>query len=251
MQHKKTISIFVLGAMAVAIAFGAVAYRSVLAATPTTISTDFTTQVEFDREIGRGLKGGYSTEDLANALGITVDELNTAYDAAYSAALKDAVSQGLITQAQVDALTTDGNALPFGKRWDGWLSQNGIDLETYLADALGISVDELKTAKQAAFYSSIDQAVTDGNLTQEQADLMKGQYALSNDSNFQSSMKSAYEDAVNQAVTSGVITQAQADQILSKSSNMFMPGMGGWGGRGGPHGRGGEGMPGSFPLDEP
>jgi len=251
MQHKKTISIFVLGALAVALAFGAVAYHSVLAATPTTTSTGTTTQAEFDRDVSRGPKGGYSTEDLANALGIPVDELNTAYETAYSAALNEAVSQGLITQAQADALSTDGNALPFGKRWDGWLSQNGIDMETYLADALGISVDELKTAQQAAFYSNIDQAVTDGNLTQEQADLMKGQYALTNDSTFQSSMKSAYEDAVNQAVTSGLITQAQADQILSKSSNMFMPGMGGWGGRGGPHRRGGEGMPGGFPLDEP
>ncbi len=81
-----------------------------------------------------------------------------------------------------------------------------------------ISLDELNTAYQTAFYTNIDQAVTDGNVTQEQADLMKGQYALSNDSTFQSSMQSAYTDAVNQAVASGVITQAQADQILSKNS---------------------------------
>ena len=71
---------------------------------------------------------------------------------------------------------------------------------------------------------------------------MKGRYALSNDSTFQSSMQSAYTAAVNAAVASGVITQAQADQILSASNNMFMPGMGGWDGHGGPHGHGGGGF---------
>lgn len=242
MQHKKTITIFVLSALTIAMTFGAIAYRSVFAAAPTTTSSSTTTQVIPGRETGRGPKGGYNSEDLANALGITVDELNSAYKTAYSAAIKDAVSQGLITQAQADELTTNRNVFPFGNRWDGWLAQNGINLNTYLADALGISVDELKAANQTAFYANIDQAVTDGNITQEQADLMKGQYALSNDSTFQSSMQSAYTDTVNQAVASGVITQAQADLILSKSAHMFMPGMGEWGGRGGHHGHGGEGM---------
>ncbi len=251
MQHKKTIFIFVLGALAVTMAFGAFAYQSVSAATPTTVSYTTTTQSGLGREVGRGPMGGYSSEDLANALGITVDELNTAYQSAYSAAIAQAVSQDLITQTQADQLTTNGNTFPFGNRWNGWLSQNGIDMDSYLADALGISVDELKAAYQTAFYTNIDQAVTDGNLTQEQADLMKGQYALSNDTTFQSSMKTAYTDAVNQAVASGVITQAQADQILSKNSNMFMPGMGDWGGRVGPHGHGGGAMIGDFPPDVP
>jgi hypothetical protein len=251
MQHKKTIIIFVLGALAVAMAFGAIAYRSVAAATPTTVSSSTTTQSGLGREVGRGPMGGYSNEDLANALGITVEELNTAYQTAYSAAITQAVSQDLITQAQADQLTTNGNTFPFGNRWNGWLSQNGIDMDSYLADALGISVDELKAAYQTAYYTNIDQAVTDGNLTQSQADLMKGQYALSNDTAFQTSMKTAYTEAVNQAVASGVITQDQADQILSNNSNMFIPGMDGWGGHGGPHGRGGEAMNGGFPPDAP
>ena len=252
MQHKKTIIIFVLGALAVAMTFGSIAYRSVLAATPTNISSSTTTQAESSWESRTGPKGGYSNEDLASALGMTVDELNTAYQSAYSSALADGVSQGLITQAQADVLTSNGNAFPFGNRWNGWLTQNGIDFDTYLADALGISVDELKAAYETAFYTNIDQAVNDGNLTQEQADLMKGQYALSNDSAFQSSMQSAYADAVNQAVASGVITRAQADLILSKNSNMFMPGMGGWGGRGGPRGHhGDQGMDFDFPSDAP
>jgi hypothetical protein len=242
LKYKKIIIMLVLGALAVAMIFGAVAYRSVFAATPTTISTSTTTQANLEWSIGRGPNGGYTNIDLANALGITVDALNTAYQSAYSSALKDAVAKGLITQAQADQLTTNGIAFPFGDRWEQWLSQNGIDFNTYLVDALGSSVDDLKAAYQTAYNTNIDQAVTKGNLTQARADLMKGRYALNNDSTFQSSMQSAYTAAVNAAVASGVITQAQADQILSNSSNMFLQGMGDWGERGGPHGRGGGGF---------
>jgi hypothetical protein len=251
MQHKRTIIILVVGALAIAMTFGTIAYRSVLAATPTTTSTNTTTPTNLIREGRRGPIGGYSREDLANALGVSVDELNTAYQNAYAAALNDAVAKGLITQTQADQLTANGNAFPFGDRWDGWLTQNGIDFNTYLADSLGISVDELKATYQTAYYANVDQAVSDGNLTQEQADLMKGQYALKNDSEFQASMKSAYTDAVNQAVASGVISQAQADLILSNSTSMFMPGMGGLGGRGGPHGHGGDWMNGGTPPNQP
>lgn len=242
MQHKKTITILVVGALALAITLGALAYGSVFAATPTTTSNSTTTSTSLELGVGKGPFGGYTKQDLADALGITTDALNTAYQEAYAAALKDAVSKGLITQAQADQLSTNGSVFPFGKRWDSWLAQNGIDFNTYLAEALGINVDELNAAYQTAFNANIDQAVTDGKLTQDQADLLKGEYALYNDSTFQSGMQSAYTAAVNQAVSSGVITQAQADQILKKSSNMFMPGMGGWGGRGGPHVKGGEWM---------
>lgn len=245
MKTKKTIIILVLGALAFSAAFGAIAYQSVLAATPTTTSTNTTgttSQVRAGWMGGKGIHGGYTNQQLADALGITVDALNTAYQNAYSAALKDAVSKGLITQAQADQLTSNGNAFPFGDRWDSWLTQNGIDFNTYLAEALGISVDTLKAAYQTAYNTNIDQMVTNGNLTQAQADLMKGEYALYNNSTFQSSMLSAFTSAVNAAVSSGVITQAQADQILSNSGSMFMPGIGGWGGPGGPHGRGNGGF---------
>ncbi|NJD58985.1 MAG: hypothetical protein C3F13_12255 [Anaerolineales bacterium] len=247
MQNKRIISILVLGALAIATAFGVIAYQSVEAATPTTSTgttstgiTSTTTQPGPGGP-GKGMNEGYNSQNLADALGITLDELNTANQTAYTNALKDAVSQGLITQAQADQLTSNGNAFPFGNRWDGWLGQNGIDFNTYLADALGISVEALKTAQTTAYNANLDQLVTDGTLSQEQADLMKGEYALHNDSTFQSSMQAAYTSAVTAAVSAGVITQAQADQILSKSSNMFTGGMGGWGGHGGPHGRCGEG----------
>jgi uncharacterized protein YecT (DUF1311 family) len=252
MQNKKTITIFIIGALAVAMTIGGIAYQKVFAASPTTISTTTTsssTSTVTNWMGGKGPLGGYTNQQLADALGITVDALNTAYQNAYAAALKQAVTDGLITQAQADELTNNGSAFPFGNRWDSWLTQKGIDFNTYMADALGISVDALNTAYQTAYNANIDQQVTDGNLTQAQADLMKGRYALYNNSTFQSSMQSAFTSAVNAAVASGVITQAQADQILSNSNNLFTPGMGGMdmmGGHGGPHGRGGDFMPNSI-----
>ena len=240
MKNKNPKLFLLTGTLVVAVAFGAVAYRSVFAAAPATTSISTSTEVQAEPGLGRGLAGGYTREGLAEALGISVDELTSAYQEAYSAMLEDAVSQGLITQAQADELTADGRVFPFGGHAKGWLAENGIDFDTYLADALGISVDELNAARQTAVNSQIDQAVADGRITQDQADLMKGRYALANDSTFKSNMQSAFTDAVNQAVESGVITQAQADQILSKGGNMFMPDLGGFAGHGGPRGaRGG------------
>lgn len=254
MQHKRTITIFVIGALAIAMTFGAIAYRSVFAAAPTTTSTVTTstsTSLNSKWFGGAGLFGGYNKDDLANALGITVDALNTAYQTAYSAALKQAVTDGLITQAQADELNANGSAFPFGDRWMQWLSQKGIEFNTYLADALNISVDTLKSAYQTSFNAHVDQMVTDGTISAQQADVMKGEYALYNDNTFQTSMQSAFTSAVNAAVASGVITQSQADQILSNNSTPLMPGMGGRGGPAGPHGRGGGFMPDTPPSLTP
>jgi len=161
-------------------------------------------------------------------LGITEDELNAAYQKANEAALGQAVEKGLITQAQADELKANGSAFPFGNRWSGWLSQNGIDYEALLAQSLGITVEKLQAAYQQAFYARIDQSVTDGKLTADQADLMKGEYALRASPDFQTAMRSAFEAAVKQAVTNGVITQAQADKILSSQSALGPRGFGGF-----------------------
>jgi hypothetical protein len=201
-----------------------------------------------DKGFGRGL-GGASSKELANALGISVDELTAAYQEARDAALDQAVQAGLITQAQADEIRSRGGAFPLGGRWRGWLSENGIDVEALLADALGISVDELHAAQQQAAFARIDQAVTDGRITQEQADLMKGQYALSNSESFRSAMQSAFEAAVQQAVTDGVITQAQADAILAQSAEGGFPGWHGFGGGRGPGGFGRHGGRGGAPSD--
>ena len=242
MQHKRTITILILGALAITMTIGALAYRSVYAASPTTTSTTTsgtTSPIDIVGRGGAGPNAGYNNQYLADALGITLDKLNTAYQNVYKAALQQAVTDSLITQTQADELTTNGTTFPFGNRWDGWLTQKGIDFDSFLAKELGINTEALKAAYLTAYNANIDQQVTAGNLTQAQADLLKGEYALYNDSTFQSSMQSAYTSAVNAAVASGVITQTQADQILSQNNGQLMFGMGEMGGRGGPNGHGG------------
>lgn len=218
MNRKQTVSILLAGALAIAVVTGAAVYRTANAqeATPTSPATETPAGKSLGRVgLGKGLPGG--GEALAEALGITVDELTAAYQAANDAALTEAVTAGLITQAQADALRAGGRAFPFGGRWGGWLSENGIDFQALLAAELGITPDELQAAYEQAYTARLDQAVTDGRLTQEQADLLKGRYALFNNQGYQSAMQAAFETAVNQAVADGVITQAQADLILENA----------------------------------
>lgn len=238
MNRLKIIGIFVSGVIAIAITLGLIFYHPASAANTTDQTANTATNPMPGMGRGGGFPGGYSDTDLADALGITVDQLTTARQKAYSSALAQAVEKGLITQAQADELTTNGAAFPFGNRWDSWLSQNGIDFDSLLADALGITVDKLQTAYIQAYNAAVDQAVTDGKLTSEQADLIKGQYALRLNKNFQTSMQTAYTAAVQQAVKDGVITQTQADLILKNANNL---GMGGFLDFGGPRGFGDSG----------
>ena len=58
---------------------------------------------------------------LADALGIDVDKLQAAYETARTAAIEEAVDQGLITREQADEMLVWGNA----KR--GWFGFRGFD----------------------------------------------------------------------------------------------------------------------------
>lgn len=217
MNRKKLIFGLLVSALAVASIFGVVAYTSARAATLPTIATNRTSN--FLADTGRGVKDGFAKEDLADALGITLDELNAAIEKANQAVLTQAVQAGLITQAQADQLLAKGSAFPLGNRWGGWLSENGIDFDALLASELGISVEQLQAAYTQAFNARIDQAVMDGKFSQEQADLIKGRRALNASQDFQLAMQSAFEAAVKQAVADGVITQAQADLILANDNS--------------------------------
>ncbi|RME84348.1 MAG: hypothetical protein D6775_05695 [Caldilineae bacterium] len=168
--------------------------------------------------------GTGQTDYLAEALGITSAELQAAYQKANEAAIDQALEQGLITQAQADWLKARG--LPFGKMGRFGFFGGTIDMDSLLADALGISVDELQAAQQAARDAALQDAVDAGRITQEQADQIKARQALRDylqEQGFQDSIRSLYEDAVQKAVEAGVITQEQADQILSDVG----PGFGG------------------------
>jgi hypothetical protein len=235
MQRKNLIPILIVSVLAFAAAFGAFTYRSVYAqdATP----TPETSTIPARPGQGKEFRGGVTGEGLATALGITTDELETAYQTATTEAINQAVEDGSITQEQADQYAADGLI----RRHFRILHNSDIDYQSLLAEALGISTDELQAAKLQAFNAAIDQAVADGLLTQEQADLMKGRRALYADEAFQASMTAAYEAAVNQAVSDGVITQAQADQILENATGKNLFGRMGLGRFIGRHGmRGGD-----------
>lgn len=86
-------------------------------------------------------RGGQGQEELAKALGITVEELQAAQDEVFAADLAAAVAAGEITQEDADTM----------------LAQQ--KLHRYLADRM-----------QTAYTEAVQDAVTAGIITQDQAD---------------------------------------------------------------------------------
>jgi hypothetical protein len=165
---------------------------------------------------GPGMFGGRIDREalLAEALGITVEELRAAQEQANTAAIQQALDEGLITQEEADAMLSRIKLRSY------------LDREALMAEALGITVEELQAARA------------------EGKPLGVLIYELQLDpATVRTAMRTAYEEAIAQAVTDGVITQEQADQMLQRPG--FGPG--GPGGRGGFGGhRGGFGGPGGF-----
>jgi ribosomal protein S20 len=210
---------------------------------------------------------------LADALGISVDDLQTAYDNARTAAIQQAVDEGLITQEQADTMQVWGGLsgrgfgfLHFGRGLRGSAS-GGLDEDALLADALNITTEKLQAAREQANQAALDEAVAQGIITQEQADQMLAQQNLASylDRNtllaqalgmsvedlraaydngktlsslmaekgldaatVHANLVDAYNSALAQAVTDGVITQDQADQMQNRLG--FGPMLGGMGG---------------------
>jgi lambda repressor-like predicted transcriptional regulator len=163
----------------------------------------------------------------------------------------------------------------FGHGPRGFFGRGGsIDRESLLAEELGVTVEELQAARERAQATALEQAVEQGLITQEQADLMQAKSALQsyvdkeslmavalgisveelqaaiadgttmpelleeqglNAATLRENMAAAREAAVQQAVEDGVISQELADQIQSAERGGFgFPGHG----RRGHHGRG-------------
>lgn len=225
MIQKIATPILIVGALALVAVFGALTYQNVAAQEETPAPTTPSREMP-----GKGMRGGHfgqTDEDLAAALGITVDELGAAEEKAAAEALKQAVEAGLLTQEQADQMAERGLS---GRHIQGLgrLDESAIDYKALLADALGISVEKLEAAQEAAQTAALERSVEEGALTQEQADLMKAREALFGSEKFQASMQSAFETAVAQAVEDGLITQAQADQILAESAGKSLFGRGGF-----------------------
>ena len=113
---------------------------------------------------------------LAEALGITTDDLDAAYDTARTAATEQAVEEGLITRERADNMLVWGGRGMFGFSFKGMarmprgVDTGVIDEHALLADALGITTERLTAAREQANEAALAQAVEQGIITQEQAD---------------------------------------------------------------------------------
>ena len=149
-------------------------------------------------------EAGTTLEALAVAQGVALETVQAAAKAAAIAQINQAVTDGTITQAQADALIAQVNssAFPLGRpgadhpRPDDSRSEllDHDAIRAVVAETLGITVEELAAAQQAhtpleelatahgvtieaiqsaakaAAITQINQAVTDGKITQTQAD---------------------------------------------------------------------------------
>lgn len=197
---------------------------------------------------GSGPVSGASGEYLAQALGVSADELEAAKQTAYQAAIDQALADGLLTQAQADTIAE--RAAASGRLSSRYLrgltsGDSAIDLDALLADALGVTADELDAARSEAQSLALAAAVAAGDITQEQADQMQAGQALKaylEEQGFSTQVQTLAESLVQQAVQAGVITQAQADTILSDADFGALRGLGGaHGGRHGGRGLNGAG----------
>lgn len=126
-----------------------------------------------------GMRGEDQTY-LAEALGISVEELQAAHQAAWEKGLAELVAAGEITQAQADRLKEFGvGKLGHYARMGGWmLPETSLNYDTLLAEELGINIDDLNAARDKAKDLALQAAVDSGKITQEQAIMIKAREAL-------------------------------------------------------------------------
>ncbi|MCL4263834.1 MAG: hypothetical protein KJ069_11485 [Anaerolineae bacterium] len=241
-MQKRIGYMMVGGLLALTLAFGGMAAFAQTddgEAEPTETPTqEDNTAVETTPVVPDGFRGGHgrpgfgakgdNQEALAAALGITVAELEAAHTAARTALIAQAVADGELTQAQADELLQNGSGGRGGFRV-------GSQSEA-LAEALGITVEELQAAQAQVQADELAALVEAGTITQEQADLMLARQAVRDyvdQDALQTAVQSVYETAVAAALAAGDITQEQADALLRNLSE----GLGGFGGPGfGGHG---------------
>ena len=169
----------------------------------------------------KGGPGG-SDEDLAAALGIIIEDLTAAEQKAFTSAVDAALKAEYITTSQAETLKAGTANFRNLYRYLSETERAEFDQDVYLAEALGITEEELKAGYDAMEQARIDQLVADGVLTQEQADLQAAYQALRGSTTFAATMKQAMTDAINAEVTAGTLTQAQADLLIANIDEMPM-----------------------------
>jgi len=149
-------------------------------------------------------ENGTRTSELLDTAGLTADEFKTALEAALPDIVAQALADEAITQEQADLILENGlrffghhggpGSHGFGLKGDGVLQPY---VEAAAADILGLSVEELQTAKDEG--TRLPELLDNAGLTTDE---------------FQTQMEAAVPNIVEQALADGVITQAQADYIL-------------------------------------
>ena len=171
--------------VAVPVLVGVIGVTIVQASTdPIAISSIVVPEVLAQVGIGEGVID--KQQLLADALGISVEELEAAQQAAFEASVAAAVDEGRITQEQADQILGREGFLGrgFGMRGFGRHafgpegSASEIGYGSLLAGELGISVEELQAAHQSASEAALDQLLDEGILTEEQAETARAAAAL-------------------------------------------------------------------------
>ena len=157
------------------------------------------------------LAEGKTIVDLADELGVEIEVVRDAMQAAHDEALTKAVADGLMTQEQADGLRERMGQLAFDAyyfpraRPEGleWPDRDGLhreNVDAAIADALGLTVDELQEAREDG-KTLAELAETAGVSLDEVLD----------------AMRAARADAIQQAVEDGQLTQEQADRFQNRT----------------------------------
>ncbi len=190
---------------------------------------------------GDGVLREYITNAMADALGISVEELETMQENkelrefvdaqgfsqeemkalmqdARTTAIDAALADGVITEEQIEKFKNRDERRG-GRNGEGQDAQNGSGaLHNYIApamaDALGITVEELEAAHE---NGEVRELIEAQGLTQEE---------------MQTAMQGIRERAVDAALADGVLTEEQAEQMKNRSGRGARSGRGGRGGRG-------------------
>ncbi len=167
---------------------------------------------------------GTRLPELLDTAGLTVEDFQTAMEAAVPGIVEQALADGVITQAQADTILENG--LRGAKGYIRSALQEYVDAA--VADILGVTVEELQTARD---NHTVGDLLDAAGLTREEV---------------QTALDEVTPSILEQAVADGLITQAQADLLLEQGLHGF-GGHGRGGGHGGGHGPHGDGLDGFGP----
>ncbi len=170
MKNNKTLWISIVALLIIAFGAGAVLAQDDEAADPLT-----------PREAQK--------ERLADALGITVEELEDAQQAAEIARITEAVEDG--------AISTDRGNLMLAMIY----LKDALDRQEMLASALGVSVEELEDAIDEGTLRDLKGEITP-------AELREG-------------LQDAFDEAIQEAVDEMLITEEQAEMVREHLGDGF------------------------------